>query len=133
MSRLFLSVTTALVLLTVSALEQTAKPISKKGLIDALNIGGLSQQELSQLVQQRGVGIECLVDRGLEKLFLAVEMVVERAHADVRGLRDLKHRHVQLPRRDVIEGQPRHPCHKPAPARRVQAVGERAAAEAGGI
>ena len=43
-------------------------------------------------VEQRPVGIEGLGDGGFEQPFLALEVVVERAHADVRGLGDLEYR-----------------------------------------
>ena len=44
------------------------------------------------------MGVEHVGDRGLEQLFLAVEVVVERAHPDVCGLGDLQDRHVELAR-----------------------------------
>ncbi|HUQ90455.1 MAG TPA: hypothetical protein VM120_02160 [Bryobacteraceae bacterium] len=55
----------ALLLLSISASAQSAKPISKKGLIDALKIGGLTQQEMVQFVKQRGVDFKATpVDEG---------------------------------------------------------------------
>lgn len=44
-----------LVLLPTGAAAQAPKPITKQGLIDALRIGGLTLQELIQLVRERGV------------------------------------------------------------------------------
>ncbi len=46
------------------------------------------------------MGVEHLGDGGLEQLLLAVEVVVERPHPDVGGLRDLQDRHVDLARGD---------------------------------
>jgi hypothetical protein len=42
-------------LLILHASAQAVKPISKKGLLDALQIGGLTQSELELFVKQRGV------------------------------------------------------------------------------
>ena len=44
--------------------------------------------------------VEHIGDGGLEQLLLALEVVVERPHADVGRLSDLQHRHVQLARGD---------------------------------
>ena len=41
-------------------------------------------------VEKGAVGIERLFDRGVEQLFLALEVVVERAHSHVGGLRELE-------------------------------------------
>ena len=48
------------------------------------------------MVQQRAVCIEHLGDGGFEELLLAFEVVVERSHPDVGGLRDLQDRDVDL-------------------------------------
>jgi hypothetical protein len=40
----------------------------------------------AELVEKGAVGVERLFDRGMEQLFLAVEVVVERAHSHVGGL-----------------------------------------------
>jgi len=49
-----------------------------------------------ELLEQATVAVERLLDRGLEPLLLAVEVVVERAHPHVGRLGDLHDRHVGL-------------------------------------
>ena len=46
------------------------------------------------------MAVEHVGDSGFEEFFLAVEVVVERAHPDVGGLGDLQYRHVELALRD---------------------------------
>jgi hypothetical protein len=48
-----------------------------------------------QAVEQRAGQIEVLVERSQKQLFFAVEVVVERAHADICGLSYFQHRHVE--------------------------------------
>jgi hypothetical protein len=57
--------------------------------------GGIVERR-GEAVQQRPVSVQHIGDRGLEQLLLAVEVVVERTHPDVGGLRDLQYRHVDL-------------------------------------
>jgi hypothetical protein len=49
-----------------------------------------------QAVEHRAEGVEDFVERGLEQLFFAVEVVIERAHADIGGLGYLEHRNVEF-------------------------------------
>jgi hypothetical protein len=54
MTKLMIRVLLTLVCVAAMCLAQV-KPITKKGLVDALKIGGLTQPELVQFVKQRGV------------------------------------------------------------------------------
>ncbi len=65
--------------------------------------GGIVER-FGELIEQGSVVVEHIGDRGLEQLFLAVEVVVERPHPNVCGLRYLQHGHVGLARRKE------HPC-----------------------
>ena len=51
-------------------------------------------------IQHGAVRVEDIAHSGLEQLFFALEVVVERPHPDVGGLSDLQNRNVELARRD---------------------------------
>lgn len=53
-----------------------------------------------QPVQPRAERIKDLIERGLEELFFAVEVVVKGTHPDVGSLGDLQHRYVEPARGD---------------------------------
>src|ERR1043165_589340 len=65
---LFVALASALAatLLASSASMQAKKPISRKGLVDAVKINGLSTAELLQQIQTRGVGFEMTADAEAE-------------------------------------------------------------------
>ena len=74
-----------------------------------------------ELVQRGAVGVEDVVDGGVEQLLLAVEVVVERAHSDVGGLGDLQDRDVGSPVGDEALGGP-HECRAGARLAPLEAV-----------
>jgi hypothetical protein len=57
-----------------------------------------------ELVQGGAEGVEGVLDGGVEEFLLRLEVVVERAHPDVRGLGDLLDRDVRSPGRDEALG-----------------------------
>src|SRR5438067_6630214 len=52
----------ALVICAAAAAQTAKKPITKKGLMDAVKINGLSTQELVQQIERRGVDFEMTSD-----------------------------------------------------------------------
>src|SRR5947209_4840825 len=52
----------ALVVCAAAAAQTAKKPITKKGLTDAVKINGLSTQELVQQIERRGVDFEMTPD-----------------------------------------------------------------------
>ncbi len=66
-----------LLLVAIASAQTSTKPISKKGLIDALHIGGLSNGELVQLVRQRGVNFVLTpeVERELRQAHASPELI----------------------------------------------------------
>ncbi|MCC6365934.1 MAG: hypothetical protein IT165_20655 [Bryobacterales bacterium] len=81
-------------LLILHASAQAVKPISRKGLLDALQIGGLAQSELESFVKQRGVDF---------KLASQDEAELRKAGAS-QGLLD------------AVKASYRAPAHAPTPA-----------------
>lgn len=61
------------------ALAQASKPITYKGLTDALKIGGLESSEIAQLVNQRGVDFELTSEREAELKSLGATSALLRA------------------------------------------------------
>lgn len=53
---------TLLAFASVDAASQTSKPISRKGLVEAVRINGLSTPELVQIIERRGVDFEMTAD-----------------------------------------------------------------------
>jgi len=60
------------------------------------NVSAGSSIDAVSRIEQRPCRVKHVADRGLEQLLLAVEVVVERTHADVGGLGDLEYRHVEF-------------------------------------
>jgi hypothetical protein len=66
---------------------QNSKPISFKGLTEALKIGGLGEAELVELIQQRGVDFELTPDKEMElKSARATEAVLTAVRSNYRGI-----------------------------------------------
>jgi len=84
---LFVALASALAatLLASVASMQAKKPISRKGLVDAVKINGLSTAELLQQIQTRGVGFEMTADAEAElRQAGARPEVIEAARSNYR-------------------------------------------------
>jgi hypothetical protein len=85
---LFVALASALAatLLASVASMQAKKPISRKGLVDAVKINGLSTAELLQQIQTRGVGFEMTPDAGAElRPVGARPEIIEAARSNYRA------------------------------------------------
>ena len=80
-----------------SGLRRCSRPVSRK--LCANTSAGSSMSAVSWS-SSGAVGVEGVLDGGVEELLLALEVVVERAHPDVGGLGDLQDRDVDLAGRD---------------------------------
>src|SRR5437764_2749987 len=76
----------AATLFASSALTQAKKPITRRGLVDAVKINGLSTAELIQQIQSRGVGFEMTADaeQELQQVGARPE-IIEAARANYRA------------------------------------------------
>jgi hypothetical protein len=76
----------AALLVSAATLLAQAKPISRQGLVEALKIGGLTPQELVQLVQQRGVSFKLTPDAETElRNAGAAQALIEAVRAGFRA------------------------------------------------
>ena len=75
----------AAALFASSALMQAKKPITRRGLVDAVKINGLSTAELIQQIQSRGVGFEMTPDAEQELRSVGARPeIIEAARANYR-------------------------------------------------
>jgi hypothetical protein len=75
-----------LALLASAAAAQSGKPISFDGLRESLKIGGLSNQELADIVKQRGVNFELTEERESSlRSAGATAVLIEAVRANYRG------------------------------------------------
>lgn len=81
-----LTVCFAALLVSAATLLAQAKPISRQGLVEALKIGGLTPQELVQLVGQRGVSFKLTPDAEAElRTAGATPALIEAVRAGYRA------------------------------------------------